>query len=130
MNNLVKPAAGKAKVTKAKDQSIIKQSTILHDGNHWTLVPMGAVLFLPEAMKPRVNTKITGTLLPWLDFLARNQSWITTSEVTLGQAAGKESLPAERAAFWAKQDKVVIAVHQKGPISVRVPDTSDHLTQR
>lgn len=126
---LVKPAEDKAKVARPKDQSIIKQSTILHDGNHWTLVPNGAVVFVPVAMKSRVNAKIIGTLLPWRDFLARNPSWITTSEVTLDQAAGKESLPAERAAFWAKQDKVVIAVHQSGPISVRVSETPTHITK-
>jgi hypothetical protein len=126
---LVKPAEGSVKVARPKEQSIIKQSTILHDGNHWTLVPNGAVVYVPVAMKSRVNAKIIGTLLPWRDFLARNPSWITTSEVSLGQAAGKESLPAERVAFWEKRDKVVIAVYQNGPISVRATETSTPITK-
>jgi hypothetical protein len=77
-----------------------------------------------------VNAKPTGTLLTWIDFLTRNQSWITTSEVALEQAAGKRPLPEEHAAFWAKQDKVVIAVYQNGPISVHMTDSSSTITKR
>ena len=130
MNRLAKPAAGDVKVTKPQTQSIIKQSTILNDGNNWTLVPKGAAVFIPVAMNSRVNAKPIGTLLTWIDFLTKNQSWITTSEVALKQAAGKEPLPAERAAFWAKQDKVVIAVHQNGPISVHMTDSSTSITKQ
>lgn len=120
MIRLVKPAAGEAKVTRPVNQSIVSQSTILHDGKNWTLVPNGAVVYQPETMKSRVNAKPVGTLLPWIDFLGKNQSWITTCEVSFDQAAGNEELPAERTAFWAKQDRIVVAVHQRGPISVRL----------
>ena len=118
MTLLQSPAKGEAIVRRPDDQSIINQSTILHDGTNWTLVPKGAVIFLPEAMKSRVDVKPAGTLLPWTEFLARNQAWITTNDISFDQAAGKKPLQAERVAFWAKQDKVVIAVHQGGPISV------------
>lgn len=120
LSRLDKPAAGEAKIARPQDQSIIKQSTILHDAGHWTLVPIGAVIFMPAALKARLTAKPESTLLPWAEFLAKNYSWITTTEVTLAQAAGQVSLPADRVAFWAKQDKMVIAVHQNGPISVRV----------
>lgn len=129
MVRLVKPALGEAKVARPANQSIIKQSTILHDGKNWTLVPNGAVVFLPEAMRLRVNAKPVGTLLPWSEFLTNNPSWITTTEVTIEQAAGNDELPAERTASWAKQDKIVIAVHQRGPISVRVATKSPSLTK-
>jgi hypothetical protein len=112
------------KVARPEHQSIIAQSTILHDGKNWTLVPTNAVVFLPEALKSRVNVKPVGHLLSWQDFLAGNRSWITTNEVTFDQAAGAEPLPAERAAFWAQQDKLVVAVHQNGPISVRIATAS------
>ena len=72
----------------------------------------------------------SGTLLPWAEFLTKNLGWITTTEVTFEQAAGNDALPAERTAFWAKQDKIVIAVHQSGPISVRVAARTPSLTQR
>jgi len=130
MIRLVKPAQNEAKVARPLNQSIIKQSTILHDGKNWTLVPNGAVVFLPEALKSRVNVRPVGTLLPWSEFLTKNPSWITTTEVSFDQAAGNETLPAERTEFWAKQDKIVVAVHQTGPISVRVAAASPTLTKR
>lgn len=130
MIHLVKPAKGEATVARPIDQSIIKQSTIIHDAENWTLVPNGAVVCLPLALKARVNAAPSGTLISWTEFLTRNRGWITTHEVTIDQASGKEPLPAERAAFWAKQNKIVIAVHQNGPISVRVPDKSNSIAKQ
>lgn len=130
MIRLEKPAANEAKVARPENQSIIKESSILHDGRNWTIVPNGAVVHLPAALKARVNARPVGTLLAWTDFLARNRGWITTTEVTFDQAAGNEAMPAERAAFLAKQDKIVVAVHQCGPISVRVTKESQTITKR
>lgn len=130
MARLERPAANAAPVARPDDQSIIKQSMILHDGTNWTLVPKGAVIFLPEALKNRVDVKPVGTLLPWMEFLTKNISWITTNEVSFDQAAGNVSLPAERVAFWAKQDKIVVAVHQSGPISVNIAKQPQTITQR
>ena len=81
-------------------------------------------------MKGRVDVSPVGTLLSWSDFLIQNRNWITTTDISFDQAAGNEAMPAERAAFWAKQDKIVIAVHQNGPISVRIATESMTLTQR
>ena len=104
----------------AAAQSIIRQSTLLHDGRgHWTMVPAGALVHVPEALRPRVVQAPAGSLLPWLDFLALNRTWLTTTEVSLEQAAGQQGLPAERSEFWLKQDKIVVAVHRGGPISLR-----------
>lgn len=120
MVRLVKPSAGEAKIARPENQSIIKQSTILHDGKNWTLIPKGAVVFLPESMKSRVNGSPEGNLMTWPEFLTANRNWITTNEVTFEQASGKAPIPAERALFWSTQNKIVIAVHQRGPISVRI----------
>ena len=128
--NLPKSQDASAKVERPAEQSIIKQSMILHDGTNWTIVPKGAVIFLPEAMKNRVDVKPVGTLLPWSEFLSKNFGWITTNEVTFDQAAGNIALPAARVAFWAKQDKIVVAVHQNGPISVNVAKAPQTITQR
>jgi hypothetical protein len=130
MRQLEKPAANEAAVARPDNQSIIKQSMILHDGKNWTLVPKGAVIFLPAALKAKVDAKPVGTLLPFTEFLTANRAWITTNEVTFDQAAGTQPLPSERVAFWAKQDKIVIAVHQSGPISVRVAKEAQAITQR
>lgn len=128
--DLAKPQPSSAKVERPAEQSIIKQSVILHDGQNWTIVPKGAVIFSPEALKARMDVKPVGTLLPWKDFLAKNVGWITTNEVSFDQAAGNDPLPAARVAFWAKQDKIVVAVHQNGPISVNVAKPSQAITQR
>lgn len=129
VTTLEKPAADAVPVQK-EEPSIVKDSVILHDGKNWTLVPKGAVIFLPPAQKDRVDVKPVGTLLPFPEFAVQNRSWITTNEVTFDQAAGAESLPAERTAFWGKQDKVVIAVHQGGPISVKVSAPAPATAQR
>ncbi len=118
MTRLQSPPKGKSVARRPEDQSIIRQSVILNDGKNWTLVPKGAVIFLPDSMKHRVVAKPVGTLLPWSEFLSNNIAWIATHDVSFDQATGAKPLPAERAAFWAKHDKLVIAVHQNGPISV------------
>lgn len=119
--------AGK-EIVRPKEESIISQSTILHDGESWTLVPKGAVLHTPAAMRDRVGAKPVGGLLPWSEFLIKNRAWLSTQEVDLAQAAGRTPLPADRAEAWSKQNKIVVAVHYAGPISVRTgqPQTAAH----
>jgi hypothetical protein len=111
-------AGAEAKVARPGEQSLIKQSEILSDGTHWTLVPKGAVLHIPAAMAARVNAKPIGTLLSWNEFLVANRGWLFTEEVTMDQAAGKNAIPASRTEFWQKNGKVIVAVHLGGPISV------------
>jgi hypothetical protein len=125
MARLEKPVEGEAKVGRPADESIIAQSTILSDGSNWTIVPNGAVLFIPEKLKSRISTQPTGGLLAWSDFLVRSRAWITTCEVSIDQATGKQPLKSERSDFWAKQDKIVVAVHQSGPISFHKASTSN-----
>ena len=128
--SLHNPQEAAAKVERPAEQSIIKQSMVLHDGQNWTIVPKGAVIFMPDALKAKVDAKPVGTLLAWSDFLAKNYAWITTNEVSFDQAAGNAPLPAARVAFWAKQDKIVVATHQSGPISVNIGKPSQAITQR
>jgi hypothetical protein len=69
-------------------------------------------------------------LLSWIEFQTKNRAWVTTTEVTFDQAAGNKPLPSNLTAFFAKQDKIVIAVHQNGPISMRVPNEAKNITKR
>ena len=130
MIRLIEPDGEGAKVTRPVSQSIINESTILHDGKNWTLVPKNAVVFLPKAMKSRVNTSPVGTLLPWSAFLKKNHDWVTTNEVTFEQAAGSEEISAKTTAAWSKENKIVVAVHHDGPISVRLADSPKALSMR
>ncbi len=105
-------------ISRSAGQSLISQSEILHDGTCWTLVPKGAVLFVPKAKLANVGARPIGILLPWVEFLAKNPAWVSTHETSFNQASGDDPLPPEKIAFWEKQDRVIIAVHQGGPISV------------
>jgi hypothetical protein len=130
MIRLVDSAGNEIKTTSPLSHSTMDQSSILHDGTHWTLVPKGALIHLPAEIKDRSNVKPVGTLLPWKDFLAKNQQWIATSEVSFDQAAGNEELPAEYAGSLANQGKVVVAVHRNDPASVQVATMLPSLTSR
>ena len=117
------PAAAQAKPP--EPASNVKQSVVLHDGKNWTLIPTGSVVFIPDTLKIHVNARPVGTLLAWADFLVKNRSWVTTYDVSFDQAAGNQPIPAERLTFWSRQDKIVVTVHQSGPIPVRLPDPSE-----
>ncbi len=95
-----------------------RKSVILHDGTHWTLVPAAAVIHLPGVLKDRVGAKAVGELLSWQDFVAKNPGWISSAELTFEEAAGTHPLTPERLESWTGQDKLVVAVHQGGPISL------------
>lgn len=117
--NLDQVSADAQPAPRATSQSIISQSEILHDGTNWTLVPRGAVLFVPAKKADNVGARPVGNLLQFSDFLAKNPAWVSTHETSFQQASGKDPISSEKTEFWAKQDKVIIAVHQGGPISVR-----------
>lgn len=121
LSDLSQTEKSEARVTRSTSQSIIAQSEILHDGEHWTLVPKGAVLFVPEKKSQNVGARPVGTLLQWSDFLAKNPAWISTHETSYAQASGDTPLPEKTVKHWAQQDRIVIAVHHGGPISVARP---------
>jgi len=100
--------------------SLISESEILGDGQRWTIAPKGALLHVPKALAGRVSGKPQGTLVSWLDFLRANGSWVIPAEMSIEQASGKAPLPKDRIKFWKSQDKIVVAVHRGGPISVRL----------
>ena len=118
LSTLPQPGVDAPEVPRAGNQSVIARSEILHDGQHWTLIPKGAVLFVPANRIQNVGARPAGNFLQWNDFLARNPAWISTHETTFGQASGDDPIPAEKTDFWKTQDRVIVAVHQGGPISV------------
>jgi len=119
---LQQPALADANGSTPANPSDLEQSRILHDGINWTIVPQGSVIYLPETLKSKVDSKPVGNLLPFDEFLVLNRSWITTNEVTFDQAVGNEPLLTREVSFWSKQDKMVVAVHRLGPISVSFAD--------
>jgi len=116
--------------TAALHQSPFKDSTILHDGTNWTLVPNGALVNLPDSMKNRVNLKPVGNLLTWDEFQKKNSAWIAASEVGFDLAVGNAEMSADSTKAWAKTDKIVVTVHHNEPTVVRVADQMHSLTCR
>jgi hypothetical protein len=126
---LTQQAEPNKQVTRSKEQSLIKQSIILSDGENWTLVPKGAVLHIPESLANRINVRPVGTLLSWQDFMTRNRNWIAGEEVSMRQAEGVQPIDARRIAYWPKQSKAIVAVHLGGPISVTIPEPANETAQ-
>ena len=91
---------------------------VLHDGTHWTLIPRGAILHLPDKFRHRLDRAAGGTPLTWREFLAINRSWIRTESVTPRQLDGRQSLDAARLRRLSGHDKLVIAVFEGGPVRV------------
>ena len=115
---LSQEAPSASPVPRSEGQSIISQSEILHDGEYWTLVPKGAVLHIPAQHASNVGSRPIGTLLQWSEFLAKNPAWIQARETSFDEASGEAEFPEAHVAHWPKQDRVIVAVHQGGPISV------------
>ncbi|MEP4076953.1 hypothetical protein [Haloferula sp.] len=121
ISTLAQPGEEVSRVARPSKESIINQSVILTDGTNWTLVPRGAVLHMPEAHQGKIGGRPVGNLLSWKQFAASNRAWISSEEVTLRQAEGVHKMDERRTAFWPKQDKIIVAVHLGGPISVVAP---------
>ncbi|MFK7910273.1 MAG: hypothetical protein AB8F34_06680 [Akkermansiaceae bacterium] len=101
-----------------KKRSLIGNSTLLANGNYWTLVPRGAVIHIPSRYKDKVVSKPIGRLLEWKKFLRQNQGWLQTHAVTMKQAQGKEPIKEKTQKAYQSIGKVVVATCANGPISV------------
>lgn len=105
----------------AVGEGLNSRPTIISDGTHWTLIPPGAILFIPEEQTAKVNARPVGKILNWTDFLALNSDWIGGEELSLGQAEGLEAILGDRASSWSSAGRIIVAVHQGSPIRVIAP---------
>lgn len=94
-------------------------STILKSGKYHTLIPKYAIVYMPERHKNRIGTDSSGSYLPWDKFLANNYGWLTTYEVTLDIAKGKETISEERLKRFRENGRIVVAVHKKHLMNIR-----------
>ncbi len=105
--------------------TLVGRSTILSHGGRWTLVPKGAVLFVPAVYRGRIAEKPSGKLVPWIEFCSRNRGWIHTETVTMEQARGEAVLSEEVTETHKRLGRLVVAVLHGGPISVKAPAEED-----
>lgn len=122
MKHLPATQGGDPSINAPKD--LLSQSDILCFGGLATLVPKRAVLRIPPTMANRTQLAAGVTLMGWAEFFAQNRGWITTVEVTRGQAEGILPLAEDVTKRLVDCPTVVVATYQGGPISVLPPKTA------
>lgn len=113
--------AQEAKVKRPKIAStdIYERSDILVSRNNHTLIPKGCALHIPDVHQSKFKDKATGSFERLSVFYKANFSWLATFEVTLDQAMGKAPIDETKLESLKRTGKVIIAVYQKNPISVK-----------
>ncbi|BDS08511.1 hypothetical protein NT6N_35510 [Oceaniferula spumae] len=106
---------------KVKKRSLIGNSTLLANNGQWTLVPKGAVLYVPKQLQDKVVQAPSGYLVDWKTFLRKNHGWLHLYSVNMTQAQGKDKVSPEAIKAYTSIGKVVVATCSGGPISV-APD--------
>ncbi len=92
-------------------------SFLKYDGNV-TLLPKGAILFVPDRFKDAVVTGISGNFSLWHEFSTKYRGLVTPFEVTLEQASGVKPIEEERLAVARRSGLILVAVLNGNPISV------------
>ncbi|WAC20520.1 hypothetical protein OVA24_03895 [Luteolibacter sp. SL250] len=93
-------------------------SFIKYDGAV-TLVPKGAILFVPDRFKDAVVTGISGKFSLWNEFSTKYRGLVTPFEVTVEQASGAKPIEEERLAAARRSGLILVAVFNGNPISVQ-----------
>jgi len=120
------PAEGPDPSVANKLGDLIARSDVLCFQGRATLVPKRAVLHVPKSLSGRMGMQDGSQLGSWTEFLNANRAWIRTVAVTRVQAEGNEPMPEAVLKSFDKEQRVVIATYQEGPISVlplKVPET-------
>lgn len=112
------PAEGPDPSVANKLGDLISRSDVLCFQGRATLVPKRAVLHVPKSLAGRLGMQEGSQIGSWTEFLHANRGWIRTVAVTLAQAEGNRSIPPGVLESFSKEQRVVIATYQEGPISV------------
>jgi hypothetical protein len=98
--------------------SLFSKSIILFDGEMFTLVPIGSVLYLPPELRNRILSQPQGDFTFWPNFLKRNTAWLGTKEVPLKMAQGDEKLAVNVLQEVKGGKKLLVSVYKDCPITV------------
>lgn len=113
-----KPATGADPSVTNKLGDLISRSDVICFRDRATLVPKRAVLHVPKNLSDRLVMKEGAQLGIWVDFLNANRAWIRTVAVTRVQAEGNDPMPEATLKSFEKEQRLVVATYQDGPISV------------
>lgn len=97
---------------------LLSTSEFILFGEDTTLVPKGSILFVPAKYQDNVVASPPGNLIRWTEFLAKYRGVVTFLDVTLDQASGKEPLDPAKLKAASDTGMIVVALHQRSPISV------------
>ena len=103
-------------VNQPKD--FVENSSVLCFNGIATFVPKQAIINLPERLNPRTELAKGAEVKPFAEFAAANRGWVSTVEVKLEQALGKEPLDENKQKWLTQSGRVVIATFQGGPVTV------------
>lgn len=100
------------------ERSPYQGSTILSFRDMHTVVPEGAVLWIPERVSDRVVADAGETrFVPWPAFLRANQAWIRPLPLTLEEARNMAPLTEEQQEGWESGGQIVIATLRGNPLA-------------
>lgn len=116
-----KPSEGKDPSKENQPTDLLSRSDMLCFNGTATLVPKGSILVTPPLFSDRIGMRSGAKIVTWLEFLSLNRGWITTHEISLAQAEGKEPLSEAATEVLRKSTSVVVATLQGGPISKLAP---------
>ncbi len=113
-------AKAKPLTTKAPaiQSSLWARSIILGDGEKYTLIPVGAILHLPEALRSRVLSKPQGDFTFWPNFLKRNEAWLGAKEVSLTMSRGNAQEAGALLKSISRDPRLLVATYKGGPITI------------
>jgi hypothetical protein len=92
-------------------------SFIKYDGSV-TLVPKGAILFVPDRFKDSIVTGMTGKFSLWNEFSTKYRGLVAPFEITIDQATGIKPIEEERLSVAQRSGLILVAVFNGNPISV------------
>lgn len=101
-----------------------KLSEFIHFLDEGTLVPRGAILFVPPRLNANVTSSLKGKFVDWATFSAKYRGNVQAFEVTIEQAAGHKPLDAARLEGAKRNGMILVAVLNRCPISVASPPST------
>lgn len=107
-----------AKYKRVADVALTESSDFLTNGKIWTIVPKNSIIVVPPRLQKNVTPLPLGKFVNWKKFLTKNPAWLSTIEVSADISSGAKTIDYERYKMLESRGQVVVAVHNRGPISV------------
>jgi hypothetical protein len=118
---LEKTLAEKPPSKPAKPKNYYDGATIIAVSGVHTVVPQGAVIYVPPSLTEMIVKEPQGKLMRWPEFLEKHSKWLNTRKVSWETAKGEDPIKEEERKTFAEGEKIIVAVFGKNPITVLEP---------